>query len=363
MNRAPRRSARIVLAFAFAAFAPAGAGQPAPAAVEGDFTVRDFRFATGETLGEVRIHFRTLGTPARNPSGRVTNAVLLLHGTGGSGAPFLGPAFGGKLFGEGQLLDAARYFIVIPDGVGHGGSSKPSDGLKGRFPRYTYDDMVELQRRLLVEKLGVDHLRLVMGTSMGGMHTWVWGTEHPEFMDALFPLAAAPVAIAGRNRIWRKLAMDSIRDDPGWKNGEYAVQPHGLRGALAFMLLVIESPWHWQAEGPTAATADAAAERWLDDRLAKADANDLLWALDASRTYDPEPLLPRVTAPVVAVNSADDAINPPELGLLERGMKTVRNGKAVVVPLSETTHGHVTHSRPEFWIPYLADLLESAPPR
>ena len=360
MNRIASRLAPAFLAFVLVA--GLGAADPPPptnpsSRAEGDFLVHDVRFADGGTLGEVRLHYRTLGAPVRDGHGRVTNAVLVLHGTGGSGAPFLSPSFGGRLFGPGQTLDASRYFIVIPDSVGHGGSSKPSDGLRGKFPRYTYDDMVELQRRLLVEKLGVDHLRLVMGTSMGGMETWVWGTSSPGFMDALFPLAALPVAIGGRNRIWRKLAMDSIRDDPGWKNGDYDAQPYGLRSALSVMLLVIESPWHWQTEAPNAAAADAAVETWMKDRLGRSDANDLLWALDASRTYDPEPALGRVTAPVAAVNFADDVINPPELKLLERGMAKVKNGKAVVVPLGETTHGHVTHSQPDIWIPWLADLL------
>ncbi|MFI5182115.1 MAG: alpha/beta fold hydrolase [Thermoanaerobaculia bacterium] len=330
-----------------------------PSVREGDALFSDVRFASGETLPAVRLHYRTLGSPVRDANGRVTNAVLVLHGTGGSGAPFLSPSFGGKLFGAGQPLDATSYFIILPDSVGHGGSSKPSDGLRTKFPRYTYDDMVALQRRLLVEALGVSHLRLVMGTSMGGMHTWVWATTYPADMDALFPLAALPVAITGRNRMWRKMAMDLIRDDPGFRSGEYRTQPYGLRGALSLMLFVIDSPWRWQKEAPTSKEADAAVAAWMKDRLARTDANDLLYALDASRDYDPEPALDRIVAPVVAVNSSDDVINPPELKLLERGMAKVKNGKAVVVPLSESTHGHLTHSQPDIWIPYLRELLSA----
>ena len=326
---------------------------PAP----GDAVLRDFRFASGETLPELKLHYVTLGRKLDDGRGRTMNAVLVLHGTGGSSAQFLGPRFAGVLFGPGQPLDASRTFIVIPDSVGHGASSKPSDGLKAKFPRYTYDDMVNAQHRLLTESLGVSHLRLVIGTSMGGMQTWVWGETYPDFMDALMPLASLPTAIAGRNRIWRKMAMDLIREDPDWKGGEYAAQPRGLRGALALMLVLSGSPHEWMRQAPDRAAADAAVEAFLADRLAKTDANDLLFALDASRDYDPSPRLEKIQAPLLALNFADDAINPPELGLLEKGVARVKNGQAVVFPLSEKTHGHQTHTWADLWKTYLNELL------
>ncbi len=292
-----------------------------PAPAQGDAVLRDFRFASGETLPELKLHYVTFGRKLDDGRGRTTNAILVLHGTGGSSGQFLGPRFAGVLFGPGQPLDASRTFIVIPDGVGHGASSKPSDGLKAKFPHYTYDDMVKAQHRLLTESLGVSHLRLVIGTSMGGMHTWVWGETYSDFMDALMPLASLPTAIAGRNRMWRKMAMDLIREDPDWKGGDYAVQPRGLRGALALMLVLSGSPHEWMRQAPDRAAADAAVEAYMADRLPKTDANDLLFALDASRDYDPSPRLEKIQAPLLALNFADDAINPPELGLLEKGSR------------------------------------------
>jgi homoserine O-acetyltransferase len=328
-----------------------------PAPVQGDAVLRDFRFASGETLPELKLHYVTLGRKLDDGRGRTVNAVLVLHGTGGSSAQFLGPRFAGVLFGPGQPLDASRYFIVIPDGVGHGASSKPSDGLKAKFPRYTYDDMVTAQHRLLTESLGVSHLRLVIGTSMGGMQTWVWGETYPDFMDALMPLACFPTAIAGRNRMWRKMAMDLIREDPDWKGGDYAVQPRGLRGALALMLVLSGSPHDWMRQAPDRAAADAAVEAYMADRLPKTDANDLLFALDASRDYDPSPRLEKIQAPLLALNFADDAINPPELGLLEKGVARVKNSQAIVFPLSGKTHGHQTHTWADLWKTYLTELL------
>ena len=253
--------------------------------------------------------------------------------------------------------DASRYFIVIPDGVGHGASSKPSDGLKGKFPRYTYDDMVKAQYRLLTESLSVDHLRLVIGTSMGGMQTWMWGETYPAFMDALLPLASLPNAIAGRNRMWRKMAMDLIREDPEWKGGNYDSQPRGLRGALSLLLVMSGSPHQWLQQAPDRAAADAAVGAYMKDRLARTDANDLLFALDASRDYDASRDLERIRAPLLAMNFADDAINPPELGLLEKGVARVKNGQAVVFPLSEKTRGHQTHTLADVWKTYLNELL------
>jgi homoserine O-acetyltransferase/O-succinyltransferase len=328
-----------------------------PAPVQGDAILHDFRFSSGETLPELKVHYVTLGRKLDDGRGRTTNAVLVLHGTGGSSAQFLGPRFAGVLFGPGQPLDSSRTFIVIPDSVGHGASSKPSDGLKARFPRYTYDDMVTAQHRLLTESLGVNHLRLVIGTSMGGMQTWVWGETYPDFMDALMPLASLPTAIAGRNRMWRKMAMDLIREDPDWRGGNYTRQPRGLGGALALMLVLSGSPHEWMRQAPDRAAADAAVEAYMADRLAKTDANDLLFALDASRDYDPSPRLERIQAPLLALNFSDDAINPPELGLLEKGVARVKNGQAVVFPLSERTHGHQTHTWADLWKTYLNELL------
>lgn len=319
--------------------------------------LRDFRFSSGESLPELKIHYVTYGRRLDDGRGKTANAVLVLHGTGGSSAQFLGPTFAGVLFGPGQPLDASRYYIVIPDGIGHGGSGKPSDGLKAKFPRYTYDDMVRAQYRLLTESLGVTHLRLVVGTSMGGMHTWVWGETHPDFMDALLPLASLPNAIVGRNRMWRKMAMDLIRDDPDWKGGAYEAQPRGLKGALALMLVLSGSPHQWMRQAPDAPAADAAVESYMKDRASRADANDLLFALDASRDYDPSPRLEKIQAALLALNFADDAINPPELGLLERGVARVKNGQAVIFPLSEKTRGHQTHTWPDLWKTYLSELL------
>src|SRR5438874_2315446 len=259
----------------------------------------------------------------------------------------------------GQLLDAQKYFIVLPDGIGHGKSSKPSDGLHARFPHYGYDDMVEAQYRLLREKLGVDHLRLVLGTSMGGMHTWLWGEQHAKFMDALMPLASLPTPIAGRNRVMRKMIMDAIRGDPAWNGGEYTAEPReGLTAAIDVLMLMGSSPLAWQAQAPTRDAADAFYEEALRKRLASADANDMLYAFDASRDYDPSPRLESIEAPLVAVNSADDVINPPELGILEKQIQRVRRGKAVLLPITPQTRGHGTHSLPAIWKQHLADLLQ-----
>jgi homoserine O-acetyltransferase len=361
---APRRNSGLIRRMrALAAFLVALAAYPAGAQVlpvepeVGEAVLEDFRFASGETLPALKIRYVTYGRRLDDGRGKTANAVLVLHGTGGSSAQFLGPAFAGVLFGPGQPLDASRFYIVIPDGIGHGGSSKPSDGLKAKFPRYTYDDMVRAQYRLLTESLGVNHVRLVIGTSMGGMHTWLWGETYPGFMDALLPLACLPAPIAGRNRMWRKMAMDLIRGDPDWKGGDYAGQPRGLRGALSLLLVVSGSPLQWMQDASDRAAADAAVDRWMADRLAKTDANDLLWALDASRDYDPSLYLERITAPLLAINFGDDAINPPELGILEKGVARVKLGQAVVFPVSEKTRGHQTHSWPDLWKTYLSELL------
>jgi len=343
-------------------FGVSALGQAAeyPAPVEGDFVVRDFAFATGERLPELRLHYRTIGTPRRDASGIVRNAVLILHGTGGSGAGFLSQTFAGQLFGAGQILDATRYFIVLPDGIGHGRSSKPSDGLHARFPHYTYDDMVRAQHQLLIDGLKIDHLRLVLGTSMGAMHAWVWGEMYPDFADGLVPLASAPTQIAGRNRVMRKMIMDSIRHDPAWKNGEYADQPReGLIGALNLLLMMTSSPQQWHKQAGTRDAADEWYENQITSRLAATDANDMLYQFDASREYDPSPNLEKITAPVLAINSADDVVNPPELGLMEKLMPRVTRGKYILIPTGPETRGHGTHSIPAIWGRYLQEFLDT----
>jgi len=336
----------------------AGADYPPP--VEGDYVLRNFRFASGESLPELRIHYRTFGRPRTDAQGRVLNAVLIMHGTGGNGGSFVRKEFAGELFGPGQPLDAGRFFLVLPDGVGHGKSSKPSDGLHGRFPHYAYNDMVQAQYLLLTEGLKVNHARLVMGTSMGGMHTWVWGEQHPQFMDALMPLASLPAQISGRNRVWRKTISDAITHDPDWKSGDYSSEPPSLRTALAMIWLVGSNPVLRYQEAPTLAKADEVIDSYLEQGMKTEDANDLLYALAASRDYDPGPELEKIQAPLLAVNSADDLVNPPELGILERDIKQVPHGRAIVIPYSENTHGHGSHTYAALWKQYLVELLRSS---
>jgi homoserine O-acetyltransferase len=325
---------------------------------QGDYIVKDFKFKSGETLPELKLHYRTIGSPTKDAAGVTRNAVLIMHGTGGSSAQFLSQQFANVLFGPGKLLDATKYFVILPDAIGHGGSSKPSDGLRTKFPHYTYDDIVLAQYRVITEKLEVNHLRLVMGTSMGGMHTWVWGETYPDFMDALMPLASAPVEIAGRNRIMRKMIMDAVRNDPAWANGEYKTQPvQGLTAAQNIQLLMGSAalPWHNQA-----ATRDAA-DKFYEERIkaavARLDANDMLYYFDSSREYNPSPKLELIKAPLVAVNSADDLINPPELGILEKEIKRVKQGRYVLLPITDQTRGHGTHTIASIWQSYLKELL------
>jgi homoserine O-acetyltransferase len=355
-----KRSWAVFLLIVLLLCASAARAADYPAPREGDFVVKDFAFKSGEKLTEIKLHYATLGSPQKDAAGRVRNAVLILHGTGGTGRQFLTPSFAGVLFGSGQLLDATRYFIILPDNIGHGGSSKPSDGPHMRFPHYEYDDMIELQYRLLTQGLGVDHLRLVMGTSMGGMHTWLWAEQHPGFMDAAMPLASLPVEIAGRNRMLRRMLMDSILISPDWNNGEYAAQPAGLAGALHILMIMSSSPLQMQKQYPTRDRADAAVRDYIAARTKTADANDLLYYFDASRNYNPAPHLEKITAPLTAVNSADDLINPPELGILDREIKRVKNGIYVLLPISDETRGHGTHSLPAIWGSHLAKLLRKS---
>ena len=324
---------------------------------EGDYSIRDFKFSSGETLPELRIHYRTLGEPEKDAQGKTTNAVLIMHGTTGSGGQFFRPEFAGELFGPGQPLDATKFFIVLPDGIGHGKSSKPSDGLHAKFPRYGYRDMVEAQYRLLTDGLGVNHARLVMGTSMGGMHTWLWGETHPEFMDALLPLASLPTQISGRNRTWRRIIIDAIRGDPAWNGGEYKTQPPSLRTAAEMLWLMSSNPLVRQKEAPNLAKTDEVLDKFVVDIVKADDANDVLYALEASRDYDPGPGLEKIRAPLLAINSADDHINPPELGILEREVKRVPHGRALLIPLSEKTRGHGSHTIAALWKDDLVRLL------
>ena len=332
-----------------------GADSPPPLA--GDYVLRDFHFQSGEVLPELRMHYHTFGTPRRDEKGMVRNAVLILHGTTGSGNQFLRAEFAGELFGPGQILDATRYYLILPDGVGHGQSSKPSDGLHARFPHYGYRDMIEAQYRLLTEGLKVNHLRLVMGTSMGGMHTWLWGETRPDFMDALLPLACLPTQISGRNRVWRRLIIDSIRTDPGWLNGDYQAQPHGLGIAAEVLYFMGNNPVQRLKEAPTLAQADNLLDKNLTNALPKLDANDVLYALEASQDYDPGPSLERIQARLLAINFADDLINPPEQRVLEREIKRVKRGKAILIPYTDRTRGHGTHTLAAIWKKHLAGLL------
>jgi homoserine O-acetyltransferase len=327
---------------------------------EADFTARDFRFVSGETLPELRIHYTTLGRPRKDAAGVVRNAVLMLHGTTGSGTGLVGPM--SSLFRPGDLLDTSKYFVIFPDGIGHGKSSKPSDGMRMRFPKYTYDDMVEAQRRLLVDGLGVNHLRLVMGTSMGCMHAWVWGTQHPDFVDGLVPLACAPTQIAGRNRMLRKMIEDDIMSDPEWKGGDYTAPPmEGMRAAMGQLFIMTSAPLVQQRQAPTREKADSSIMAYINRQARALDANDVIYAFEASRDYDPSSRLEQVTVPVLAINSADDFVNPPELGLMEKLMPRVKKGKYVLIPTSEQTRGHGTHSQPNVWRSYLAEFLATLP--
>jgi len=347
------RTLLIVLLAARAAMAQA------PPPVEADFVIRDFRFVSGETLAELRLHYYTVGTPQRDASGKVRNAVLVLHGTGGTGAQFAGANFAGELFGPGQPLDATKYYVVMPDNIGHGKSSKPSDGLRAKFPRYGYEDMIRAQHQLVTAGLGASRLRLVMGTSMGGMHTWLWAQRYPDAMDALMPLASLPDQISGRNRAWRRVAIDAIRTDPSWLDGNYTTQPRGLRTVAQMLWLAGSNPVIRQKEAPTLADADRVLDAYVATYLKTGDANDILYAIEASRDYDPSPGLERIAAPLVAINTADDIINPPELGILERGIARVRHGKAIVLPLSDATVGHGSHTKAVLWKDHLMALLKA----
>jgi homoserine O-acetyltransferase/O-succinyltransferase len=329
-----------------------------PALIEGDYVVRDFKFTSSKTLPELRLHYRTLGKPEKDAQGKTTNAVLVMHGTTGSGAQFIRPEFAGELFGKDQPLDVTKFFVILPDAIGHGKSSKPSDGMHANFPRYGYLDMVEAQYRLLTEGLGVNHARLVIGTSMGGMHTWLWGELHPDFMDALMPLASLPTQISGRNRAWRRMIIDAIRNDPAWAGGEYKAQPPSLRTAAEMLWFMSSNPVLRQKEAPTLAKTDELLDKFVENHLKTGDANDVLYALEASRDYDPGPNLEKIRALLLAINFADDLINPPELGILEREIKRLPKGRAALIPSTDQTRGHGSHTIAALWKDHLVQLLK-----
>jgi homoserine O-acetyltransferase len=352
------RFTTFLLAAAALLAAPAASAQDYAAQLkEGDAVLKDFRFASGERLPELKLHYATLGTPRRDSQGRVSNAVMILHGTGGSGRQFLAPQFAGDLFGPGQPLDISRYFIILPDNIGHGKSSKPSDGMRMRFPAYDYADMVEAQRRML-EGLGVKKLRLLMGTSMGCMHGFVWAETHPDFAQAMMPLACLPTEIAGHNRMWRKAAVEGIKADPAWAGGEYRAQPlGGLRTAVSLLQVAGMAPLYLQKAYPTREAADA----YIVDRIAKdlptRDANDLIYQLEASRTYNPWPMIERIKVPTTWVNSADDFINPPEYGIAEDAARRMKTTRYILLRATSDTRGHGTHTWAKFWRQELIDLM------
>jgi homoserine O-acetyltransferase len=325
---------------------------------DGTYIIKNFHFGTGESLPELKLHYLTLGQPHRDGAGHTNNAVLLLHGTGGSAHSLLNPAFSDVLFGPGQPLDISKFYIILADDIGHGESSKPSDGLRMHFPQYDYNDMVASQRTMLLEGLHVDHLRLILGTSMGCMQSFLWGETYPKFSDALAPFACLPVELVGRNRMWRYMAMQMIRNDPAWKNGDYTTEPvEGLRGANDLIVIAGSAPLLMQKNIPTRALAEAYADRTLAALIAHTDANDFLYYVNASRNYNPEPKLSTITAPVLWINSADDFINPPELGIAEKLVTRMPHARFILIPISDATRGHGTHTQAAVWKDYLIEFL------
>ena len=330
---------------------------------DGTVVLSDFKFGTGETLPQLKLHYLSLGSPHLNAAGHVDNAVLLLHGTGGNAHSLLNPIFSNVLFGPGAPLDITKYFLILPDDIGHGQSSKPSDGLHAHFPAYDYDDMVRSQKMML-DEMKVDHLRLILGTSMGCMQSFVWGETYPGFMDALAPIACLPVQIAGRNRMMRYMAIQAIKQDPAWLNGEYKTEPvQGLRTANELVMVMGSSPMQMQKQAPTRDDAEAYVDRYLAHGLAASDANDLIFYFNASRNYDPSPKLEKIVTPVLWINSADDYINPPELGIAEKMVKRMPNARFILLPISDATRGHGTHTAAAVWKDYLIEFMKATEPR
>ena len=356
-----------IAAFLLAALALSSQGQapqPTYTGVSGEYIAHNFRFGTGETLPELKLHYLTLGTPHHDAAGHIDNAVLLLHGTGGDAHSLFARQFSTVLFGPGQPLDITRYFLIFPDDIGHGESSKPSDGLHMRFPKYDYDDMVRSQHQTLLEGLHVDHLRLILGTSMGCMQSFVWGETYPGFSDALMPLACLPVQIAGRNRMMRYMAIENIERDPAWKAGEYSSEPpEGLRTAAELVFVMGSAPLVDQKLAPTRDAAQQFIDNYLARSTAHLDANDFIYQFDSSRNYDPSAKLSTITVPVMWINSADDFINPPELGIAEKTVHEMPNAKFVLIPISDATRGHGTHTQAAVWQQYLVQLLQESQPK
>jgi homoserine O-acetyltransferase len=327
---------------------------------EADFILKDYRFSDGKVLPELKLHYRTMGVPQKNAAGKIVNGVLLLQGNTGTGENWLRPSLADELFGPGQPLDPREYFIIMQDALGRGGSSKPSNGLRGDFPHYRYRDMVDSGYRLITEGLGVAHLRLVIGSSMGGMHAWMWAEAYPDLMDGVIPISCQPVEISGRNWLGRRAAAEAIRNDPDWSGGFYDKNPtHYVYSAAGNF--GVESPTRIQEMAPTLAAADALYERRLEEAR-KGDANNQLWAIEAIRDYNPEPDLDKITAKVLLINDAEDHANPPELGTVERAMKRVKHGKYVLIPAGPDTHGHFSHFYARLWKPHLIEFLATLGP-
>jgi homoserine O-acetyltransferase len=349
-----------MLAF-LAALAAQAAAPPAKAwpTHDADVVLKDFRFRDGERLPELKIHYTTLGQPHRNAAGEIDNAVMVLHGTGGDGHQFLRPQFADELYGSGQPLDISKYWIILPDNIGHGQSSKPSDGLRMKFPKYDYDDMVEAQYRMLTEGLGIRRMRLIMGTSMGCMMSFMWGEQHPDFARALMPLACEPIEIAGLNRMWRQLVIDGIEKDPAWNGGNYVKQPEqGLRTAESILFIAGGAPLNLQKLYSTREAAKAYVEQRVESGIEGLDANDTIYQFDSSRSYNPWPDLEKISAPLTWVTSADDFINPRNLDVPSRALKRMnKNARFRLIPESGETHGHGTHTWAAFWKKDLSELL------
>ena len=334
-----------------------------PDSAEVDYELKDFKFQSGETIPVLRLHYTTFGKPVKDKNGKVINAVYIMHGTTGNSHNFVNQGFGGHLFESGQTLDATKYFIILPDGIGHGKSSKPSDGLHMKFPKYTYDDMVQADHQVLTEKMGINHLRLILGTSMGAMHCWVWAETYPDFMDACMANASLPIEIAGRNRMTRYAGIQCIKSDPAWKDGDYTTPPEtGLRGAYTSLFWMTSSPWQMQRHSPTRDQVEKSYDMAVQGFVRHQDANDFIYAMDASRLYNPEPKLSTIKCNFFACNSADDECNPPEMGILDVEIKKVPKGRYILLPITEKTSGHGTHSNPTIWGDYLVELMKLSEP-
>jgi homoserine O-acetyltransferase len=326
---------------------------------ESEFIFKDFHFNSGEVLPELRLHCVTLGTPHRNSSGEIDNAVLLLHSTGSDTTEFLEPSFSRPLYGPGQTFDLTKFYLIIPDAIGHGKSSKPSDGMRAHFPHYGYEDIVAAQHRLVIEKLGVTHLRLVLGVSMGGMHTWLWGERYSEMIDGLFPISSLPVETGGRNRLWRHTVVEAIRNDPEWKNGDYEQQPHGYSRIVPLIAIMVSNPVRQYEQYPTRAAADAWYERMTQGAYKHADANDRLYQYEASSDYNPAPDLEKIKAKLVLIVFEDDQVNSPQFAALDREMPRVKNGRYVIIPAGKQSNGEGNNTDAKLWQPYLQDFLRS----